>query len=79
MKLKMEKKDNYYLLSQINYLLSQYKITIVKKIKFPWIEDNYISENRTLFNLSTFKSAFGSLLYITKILQKRPNWSFHFQ
>jgi len=35
MKLKMEKKDNYYLLSQINYLLSQYKITIVKKIKFP--------------------------------------------
>jgi len=75
--IKIEKQNNYFLLSQqhlINSLLEQYNITNIKKTRTPCVGDNTISENKTPFDQSTYKSAIGSLLYIAKTT--RPDISF---
>ena len=75
--IKIEKQENHYLLSQENLitnLLKQYKITNTKKTKTPCVGDNAKSENKTPFDITTYKSAIGSLLYIAKTT--RPDIAF---
>jgi len=58
---------NYSILQKayIEELLTKFNITNTRKTKIPCTGDN-LKENNTLFDRTTYKSAFGSLIYISK-------------
>lgn len=75
--IKIEKEGNSYSISQthlIKNLLLQYKITNIKKSRTPCTGDNNISENKRPFDITTYKSAIRSLIYLAK--STRPDISF---
>jgi len=74
--IKVEKKNNSYLISQTTYIkniLSKFKINNNPKTNTPCTGDN-INENNNPFNKTKYKSALGSLIYLT--ICSRPDISF---
>ena len=72
----MEENNNRYTISQISYIeniLSKCKISNIRKTKTTCTGDS-ITENKTPFNKTTFKSALESLIYVAKCT--RPDIAF---
>lgn len=73
----IERDGFIYYVHQRNYidkLLEEYNITNIKKATTPCTGDNTISENKTPFDITTYKSVLGSLIYLAK--NTRPDISF---
>jgi len=75
--IKVEKEDNKYIISQIGFiekLLKTVNIKYTRKTNTPCVGDNVISKNNEPFNITTYKSIIGSLIYLAKCT--RPDISF---
>ena len=75
--IKIEKQKNKYIISQnsfINNILDKFNIKEMRKRKTPCTGDNTISENNKPFNKTIYKSAIGSLIYLSKCT--RPDIAF---
>jgi len=75
--IKVEKENNNYIISQIGYiekLLKTFNIEHTRKTNTPCVGDNIKCENKKLFDITTYKSAIGSLIYLAKCT--RPDISF---
>jgi len=75
--IKVEKEDNKYYISQTGFiekLLKSFNIQYTRKTYTPCVGDNTKSENDKPFNITTYKSAIGSLIYLSKCT--RPDIAF---
>ena len=75
--IKVEKENNNYIISQIGFiekLLQSFNIKYTRKTNTPCVGDNIKGENNKPFNITTYKSAIGSLTYLAKCT--RPDISF---
>jgi len=75
--IKVEKENNKYIISQTGFiekLLKTFNMEYTRKTNTPCVGDNKISENNKPFNITTYKSAIGSLIYLAKCT--RPDISF---
>jgi len=75
--IKVEKENNKYIISQkgfIENLLNKFNIKNTRKRNTPCTGDNIKSENKNPFNITTYKSAIGSLIYLSKCT--RPDIAF---
>jgi len=73
----IERNFNSYLIHQRNFienLLNTFKISNLKNAKTPCTGDNIISENNTPFDSTIYKSALGSLIYLSRAT--RPDIAF---
>jgi len=65
----VEKKNNNYFISQtqlINDILQKFKVTNIRKAKTPCTDENGLTKDNTPFDKTTFKSAVGSLTYLSR-------------
>jgi hypothetical protein len=75
--IEVKKENNSYIISQknfINNMLYKFNIDNTKKRKTPCTGDNKISENNKPFDKTIYKSAIGSLIYLSKCT--RPDIAF---
>jgi len=75
--IKIDKEDNKYYISQegfIEKLLETFNLKYTRKTNTPCVRDNTKGENNKPFDVTTYKSAIGSLIYIAKCT--RPDISF---
>lgn len=75
--IKIEKLNNKYFISQkgfIEKMLKVYNIKYTRKTNTPCVGDNLIKENNKPFNITSYKSAIGSLIYLAKCT--RPDITF---
>jgi len=73
----VEKKNNNYFISQtqlINDILQKFKVTNIRKAKTPCTDENGLMKDNTSFDKTTFKSAVGSLIYLSRCT--RPDISY---
>jgi len=74
--IKVEKNGYKYSISQVNYInniLSRFNVNNIRKAKTPCTGDNP-GENKEPFDKTTYKSALGSLIYLSKCT--RPDISY---
>jgi len=65
--IKVEKDKNKYIISQVGFiekLLKTFNIKYTWKTTTACVGDNTISENNKDFNITTYKSTIGSLIYV---------------
>jgi len=75
--IKIEKNNFNYSISQkhfINIILNKFNINNMKKVTTPCVGDNIISENNDPYDKTTYKSAIGMLIFLSKAT--RPDISF---
>jgi len=75
--IKIEKNNFNYSISQkhfINIILNKFNINNMRKVTTPCVGDNIISENNDPYDKTTYKSAIGMLIFLSKAT--RPDISF---
>ena len=78
--IKVENKNNKYSISQTGFienLLKRFNIQTSRKVKTPCSGDDPKNENKTLFDKTKYKSAIGSLIYLSRCT--RPDIAFAVQ
>eukprot|EP00833_Pecoramyces_ruminatium_P001431 jgi/Orpsp1_1/1175463/evm.model.c7180000054002.1 len=75
--IKVENYNFTYKISQIHFInniLHKFNVNNMKKVTTPCVGDNKISENKEPFDKTTYKSAIGMLIYLSKCT--RPDIAF---
>ena len=67
--IKIDKEDNKYYISQEGFivkLLETFNLKYTRKTNTPCVWDNTKGENKKQFDVTTYKNAIGSLIYLAK-------------